>query len=418
MTRRDPRPSLVVVAASARALAMSASRAGWSVHAADLFADADLRAIAATAVRVPIGRDSPWPAGLEQAVRDFPIAPWCYGGALENHPDLVDRLARDRPLAGNGAGRLAAVRDPVCLQRVLHAAGIAYPETVLDASTLPVDGSFVVKPRASAGGRGVARWRGGSATMGRIWQRFVPGRPRAAIFTIDGRGARLTGVSHQLVGRRWCGGRGFAYCGSVDQAIDSLATPIRASLDRLGHVLATDFGLVGLVGVDFVVDAHGRFHVIEINPRPTASAELVERATGVSAAATHLAACGFAPPRSATLRCRAARAGVWAKAIVFAAGPLVMSARMGAAVSAAAARWTANDGGDWPAVADVPVVGGSLAAGGPVLTVFAVAGGRIAALRTLRRRVATIRSLLRAGPVSPPYGVEAQPPLPPPGRTA
>ena len=61
-------------------------------------------------------------------------------------------------------------------------------------------------------------------------------------------------------------------------------------------MLAATFGLVGLVGVDVVIDEAGELHVIEVNPRPTASMELFERATGESLAAAHLAACGFVPP--------------------------------------------------------------------------------------------------------------------------
>jgi predicted ATP-grasp superfamily ATP-dependent carboligase len=409
-------PPLIIVAASARALAVSACRAGYSVHAADLFADADLCAAATVAVRVPAGPDLPWPLGLAACVRRFPVAPWCYGGALENHPDLVDRIAGDRPLAGNAGRRLRAVRDPAVLARAVRAIGLGFPETVADPAAVPADGSFVVKPRHGAGGRGIAHWHGGPPPAGdRIWQRFVPGRPWSTAFAIDARGARLVGASRQLVGRRWCGARGFAWCGAVDVPLVALAAPVRSRLERLGAMLADEFGLVGLVGADAVVDAAGTIHVLEINPRPTASMELVERATGESMVATHLEACGFPAPVVPAAPQPAARAAPWAKAVVFAGRAVTVDEPLVTALTDCADRWADIDGG-WPPLADLPTGGTTIAAGRPVLTVFAAGRDAATALHALHRRVAAVRAILRAG-VSPPGGA-AWPPRPPRGSTA
>lgn len=406
---------LIVVGASVRALAASAQRAGWSVHAADLFADADLRATATMAIRVPATAALPWPDGLEAAMRSLPIAPWVYSGALENHPDLVDRLARERPLVGNAGDRLRAVRDPARLSRAVRAAGLSFPDTFESPVLVPADGSFLVKPVASAGGRGVVSWHGGPAAAGRIWQRFVSGRPWSAAYALGGDRPRLFGASRQLIGRRWCGARGFAWCGSVDVPIAAIPTRLRPQLDRLGDMLAGDFGLVGLVGVDFVVDHAGTAHVIEVNPRPTASMELVERATGESLISTHLTACGFpVPVPAAEPACRPA---AWAKAVVFAERTLVMDGHASATIETAARCWTADDDG-WPALADLPVIGSGIEPGRPTLTVFAAGRSAGMALETLRRRMATIRSILRDESVSRPSGAGEPPPPPPGGSTA
>lgn len=410
------RPPLVIVGASVRALAASARRAGWSVHAADLFADTDLAAVAAAAVRVPTRPDLRWPLGLPACLRGFPSAPWLYSGALENHPDLVERLARDRPLAGNDAARLRAVRDPARVARAAEAAGLAFPETRSDPAGVPADGSFLVKPRHGAGGRGIARWHGGPPPRGdRLWQRRVVGSSWSAGYLVDGRAGRLVSAGRQLLGRRWCGARGFTWCGAVDVPLDALEAPLRARLERLGPVLGGGFGLVGLVGVDFILDRAGLPHVLEVNPRPTASMELAERATGRSTVALHLAACGVASPAAAEAAAPAARPGTWAKAVLFAEAALVVDAATAAALGDLARGWSAPDG-DWPALADVPAAGTRVAAGRPVVTVFAVADGA-AVLRVLRRRAAAVRAVLRAARVSPP-GAAGRPPRRPPGRTA
>lgn len=408
-------PALVVVGASVRAVAVSARRAGFMVHAADLFADADLHAVAAAVIRVPTSPQLPWPAALPEAIRPLPRAPWLYTGALENHPELVDRLARDRPLAGNPGARVRAVRDPEVLGRAVRAAGLSFPETVSAGAGLPVDGTFLVKPRHGAGGRGIARWRGGRASDGHVWQRFVPGRSWSAAFAIGATGARLFGAARQLLGRRWCGVSGFAWCGAVDVPAGALPAPLRQACDRLGGLLADGFGLVGLVGVDLVVDRRGGVHVIEVNPRPTASMELVERATGTSAAAMHVAACGLAVPSPCPASAPAG--GSWAKAVVFAERTLVFDPEGCAALASLAAPWSDHDRG-WPALADLPATGTTIEAGRPVLTVFAAAHDTSGALGSLGGRVAAVRATLRDPRFTPPGVAGARPRPPAPGRTA
>lgn len=390
--------TLVVVGASVRAVACSAARAGWTVHAADLFADADLRAVADAAVRVTGGGPHGYPRGLADAAARFPPAPWCYTGALENHPDLLAALAAARPLAGNGAAAVRAVRDHLRLAAALHEAGLAFPPTVTAPRGLPTDGSFLVKPCRSAGGRGIRPWRGGPAPGDHVWQRRVSGRSWSLAFLCaNGRG-RLWSVSRQLVGVPWCHARPFAYCGSI--AVQPAALPARLRRDarRLGEMLADRFGLVGLVGADVVIDAAGRMHVVEINPRPTASMELGERTHGRSLAADHLAACGLTSSAAAAPAGPTGDRDTWTKAVLFAPTPLRFTAARGRRLAARAAGWTAADG--WSALADIPASDARLPAGTPVVTLFARGATAAACRGRLRRRVREVLAIL----FSPPSG--------------
>jgi len=387
-----PRPSLVIVGASVRSLAQSARRAGFDVHAVDLFRDRDL--VAATVSATLATASGPYPEGLIAATRRCPPGPWCYTGALENHPLVIDRIARERPLAGIPGATVAAVRDHRRLRDALHAAGLDFPETHFTPDGLPTDGSFLLKPVASAGGRGIVRWRGGPPPAGAaaaVWQRVVPGASLAVGFAASAAGARLLGVSRQLVGRAWCRAAAFAYCGSVALPPETLPRGVRDQLERLGRLLAGEFGLRGLIGVDVVVDRRCRLHVIEVNPRPTASLELYERATGESLARAHLAACGIACP-AGDRPAETARPGSWAKAVLFAERAIACDPRPLAALDGLAAAWTEADG--WPALADIPGPGGGIARGAPIVTIFAHAATAGAALRGLRRRTAAVRAVL------------------------
>jgi uncharacterized protein len=374
-------PTLVVLGASARAVAQSARRSGWSVHAADLFADLDLLEAADTVRRIGRGPDAVdgYPEGLAVAAGGFPSGPWCYTGAIENHPELIDRIAAVRPLAGNAGPLVRRVRDPFALGEALRESGLRFPETHADPDSLPADGSFVVKPLLTAGGRGIRRWHGRAPTAppitagldaipaSFIWQRWIEGDPCGAAFILAEKGSRLVGLTRQLVGMPWCHAGPHAYCGSLLLPLATAPTGLLAELERLGSLLASRFELVGAVGVDFVVDDDGRIVVIEVNPRPTASMELIERSGGPPIAAAHLAACGFPPPGNPPLPQSVAGRDHWSKSVLFARHDIAITAELVDRLRAVGAAWRCAG---WPALADLPRPGQTIPAGGPVLTIF------------------------------------------------
>lgn len=391
---------VIVVGASARAMAESAHRAGWEVHAADLFADVDLVRIAKCGKRVRGSGRGGYPSGLPAAIAGFPAGPCIFTGGLENHPDVLAEIARRRPLAGGPLAAIREVRDPDRLAALVRTAGLEFPATVNDPAGIPTDGSWLVKPRAGAGGRGIARWRGRrvAAAGDVVWQRFVPGFAWSVSYLVGPGGARLLGMCRQFTGERWCRARPFAYCGSVATSLDAIGATTRTQCERLGRMLASEAGLVGLVGADVVIDAGSRLHVIEINPRPTASLELIERATGEPLAAAHLAASGFSPPLPNQPSAFPAREGIWSKAILFGPGRAVVAPAT-TTLERLAERWSAADG--LPAIRDIPAFRTALPAGGPLVTVFASGDSAAESLAILRRRVTAVRRLF-AEELSPP----------------
>ena len=140
--------ALVVAGGSVRGFVESAARAGWTVYAADLFRDLDLVAAAQAAVLVT--ESAAYPAGVVAACAEFPPAAWCYTGGLENHPEVIAAVSRDRRLWGNSPEAVKNVRDPAVLAAAVRAAGLDVPETIDDVALVPVDGSFLCKPRRLA----------------------------------------------------------------------------------------------------------------------------------------------------------------------------------------------------------------------------------------------------------------------------
>ena len=95
----------------------------------------------------------------------------------------------------------------------------------------------------------------------------------------------LIGVTRQLIGAP---GSPFAYRGSIGPV--TISERLKARLDLMGRVLASEFALVGLFGVDFILRDDEPWPV-EVNPRYTASVEVLELALGRSLLAEHLRAC-------------------------------------------------------------------------------------------------------------------------------
>ncbi len=367
------RPALLILGASARAAASSAWRAGFNPIAVDLFADRDL------AARFPAHRADrdTYPADLARIAIGLPDAPWVYTGALENHPGLVDRIGRERPLLGISGDALRSVRDPQRWTAALRTAGIPVLESRLAGDPPPTTGDWVLKPLASASGRGIRPWTLGEGPIPAASQLQTrrEGLSIGATFLGHGASARLVGVTRQLLGAS-AGGLRAAYRGSVGPW--PIAPEVEAALVRWGAVLTSCFGLRGLFGVDAIVSG-GTVWPVEINPRYSASVEVLEAALGLTLIADHARTFGRdveTPPRFESRKLGAA-----AKLILFARQP-----------GQAPIDWPWTDPTDpQPTIADLPAPGTILEPGDPVLTVLARGPTVEAALARLKARAATWR---------------------------
>jgi predicted ATP-grasp superfamily ATP-dependent carboligase len=372
---------LLLFGASVRAAAFSALRAGLQPQCADLFADEDLRA------RCPAARSvSQYPHGFLKYAREEGSGPWMYTGGLENWPELIQHIAAVRPLWGNDESVLHKARSPHFVTELLSAAGLPVPAMRGRPDGLPRDGSWLVKPLHSSGGGGIDFWKGRKGRRKHVYyQVYVAGEPCAALYVSDGWQAHLLGVTRQLIGEAWLHAAPFHYCGSVGPLALNAGT--RRTFERLGQVLTTGCGLRGIFGVDCIL-RDGVPWPVEVNPRYTASVEVLEYATGTAALALHRAVFDPAASVSSALAPSKER-GVGGEGVGHAreGGPLApcdSTAFIGKAVLFAQAPLTFPAEGPWlsafrmsdpiddlPAFADIPAAGQKIGAGRPVLTLFA-----------------------------------------------
>lgn len=369
--------NLTVIGASSRALAQSAARAGYQPHAIDLFTDRDLAACC-SAVRI-----SRYPQDFVAALAAAPPGPWMYTGGLENYPALLGRLARLRPLWGCGPAAVRGVRRPEALAAVAREAGCCFP------GTPKVGEQALVKPRRGSGGLDI-RFATDEERLkpprGSYLQAHVEGEAASAVFVAARGRAVLLGATRQLLGRDFGLARPFLYAGSVGPL--ALSATCMAVLERLGALLAERFELAGLFNVDFVL-ARERVCVMEVNPRYSASVEVLERSSGMALVGMHAVACldGDLPRNQRMLAGERLRG----KAVVYADADGVVPG----ALDVLSEAWKEDDGAT--AMADLPRLGDPLVAGQPVVTVFATGRAIDEVRRKLSERMTSVRVLLQRG---------------------
>lgn len=355
----SPTPFLIV-AVTGRALAASAARGGHRAVVLDCFADRDTRgAVAACRAVVSTHGLRLDPRALLRAAQALaPRSPLVYGSGFEGRTGLLGRLAAGRTLYGNRPEVVAAVRDPARFFPLLDRLGIMHPEIrrVRPAAA----GGWLAKHPGGAGGARVRLAGSARIPAGAYYQRFESGATLSALFLADGERARVIGVNRQWTAPARAG-LPFLYGGAVGgvRLPARVAREIRAGLDAL--VAAT--GLVGLNGLDFILQGT-RWLVLELNPRPTATAELYDTDYPRGLFAWHLRACrGELPERPAVPR------AVRAHAVIHARVP-----------------WVERGLAFPPWCRDLPVAGTRFAPGDPVCTVHASAPDARRALALLRRR--------------------------------
>jgi|GEM_PF-344649 predicted ATP-grasp superfamily ATP-dependent carboligase len=313
---------ILIVGGSTRAAADSVRRAGWQPVCADLFADLDLRR---TAEVIPVRC---YPESLPEDVAKVRADGWFYCGALENRPDIITEMlsnaARLGPLLGTAPEALSLVRNPHWLMDQLRQFGIRVLD-LADSSRPPVpDGTWLQKPLASAGGRSIRIWDRAAINNPFLephyFQRRVDADGFSAIFRLENGKIDWLGAASEIEPNSACHPPArFSYCGSRgplrkipfnrektvtsverfqifhcenrrDRASNRIAVrgsavfqaTIQQQLTAIAKTLARNVpGLRGLVGLDFRIE-NNTVWLLEVNPRYTASIEVLELTSGRS----------------------------------------------------------------------------------------------------------------------------------------
>jgi len=372
---------VLIVGVSTRAAAESAAHAGFEVIALDAYADLDQHPDV-RALSLPRDFGTPFSAeAIVAAAAGLSSDAVVYLSSLENHPRAVDALAQGRALWGNGSEVLRRVRDPRSLADAFVASDIRVPRVITERQSLERHrevARWLIKPRASGGGHGVRLWSANEPlARSHYLQEFIDGVPGSVVFVAAGGRGVAIGATRQLVGESAFGVSGFRYCGNILDA--AIPQDTAAAAIALVDAVTKAFPLVGVGSIDFVA-ADDVLLPVEVNPRWSASMELIARARGISLFGLHAEACSQGALPQFDLREPPPTSARHGKAIVFAPRDVVIGD---------VGRWLDDSN-----VRDVPGKGARIAAGQPICTVFAVGSDDATCYAMLVERAEEIYSAL------------------------
>lgn len=263
MTQKQTK--VLIAGACVRELVQAGSEEGYEVQGIDLFGDRDSQLYGSVEKITDF-------AQIPERVSETSFDRWIYCGGIENQFDVIQALGEDR-LAGCSLACAKISRDPFKLSRIWR----TVCDTVPDVSGTVSNGkNWLWKPLMSAGGTGVLT--ADSKTSGfrenGYFQKRVSGTPHSAVFFAGRQSTRLVGVTRQIVGDRRLSNKRFTYSGSIGPIlIDEQSADV---LKRCANEFSRVAKPSAFFGIDFIQEKN-EVWPIEVNPRITASLEILRR---------------------------------------------------------------------------------------------------------------------------------------------
>jgi predicted ATP-grasp superfamily ATP-dependent carboligase len=276
--------AVLIVAQSGRFLAQLAHRAGYPVWVADCFGDQDTLAVAERWLPLTDLHDH---ISVTKTLLDLSENQTCsllYGSGIEAFYPILKSLPDTISLIGNPANIIEQVKMPHLFFPLLQHLDIPYPET-----GFTVDDSrserWIRKPINSFGGQFITDSAKQSDSQDAYFQQYVEGKSGSALFLADGQSAQLYSFNQQF--NLTHSDTPFLFSGlSTPLAITAT---LRQKINVFINQLVAHTGLLGFNSLDFIITSKNEVLVLELNPRLSASAQLID--SSIPIFDNHLAAC-------------------------------------------------------------------------------------------------------------------------------
>jgi len=314
-------PTLLVIGIDSVAIAKSAARAGYKIHAADFFGDSDLRRTCFSCksiVKQKHGRNcgkmesklkpETFSAMAKALLKEHKIDAILLSSGLEDDFEVLNELHSIAPILGNTPRTIRKVRERLGFFEELKRLDIEHPATVIVKNVYEAKDAaekmgypVVFKPVKGFGGTGIKtvhdseeikRAFNQTSNAGKkvLVQKFIDGIHASISFLATDNDIKVLTLNEQLLGLRFLyQEEPFGYCGNI--------VPLKCSdiiMDRcecIAKKIALHFGLKGSNGIDLVISRDGKPYVIEVNPRFQGTLECVEKVLGINLVESHINAC-------------------------------------------------------------------------------------------------------------------------------
>lgn len=260
---------ILIVAQSGRFLAQIANRAGYPVWVADCFGDNDTLEVASRWLPITDLSDPLSVLDTVLALSNGKACSLVYGSGVEFFYGIISLLPSHIQLIGNAQQTIEAVKRPSQFFNTLDQLTIAHPETQLHRPQ-ETTGWLSKSPRGLGGGH-IEYCQADSPRADVYYQRYIDGISGSVLFLANGTQGLLLSINQQFS----------VNDPDIPFLLSGLATPFHLSnahqntLQDTIDALLGPIALLGLNSLDFIISPAGEILVLEINPRPSASAELL-----------------------------------------------------------------------------------------------------------------------------------------------
>jgi len=285
---------VLIFAQSGRFIAQSASQAGYRVWVADCFGDQDTLEIAERWQQLaPVHQLSEKQildilSTLSQGENCLLIC----GSGIEQHYSLLNNLPDNITLIGNSVTTIQAIQTPKLFFNLLKQLEISYPDTTFKQ---PSDNDWLAKSPSGLGGIHIQYLKIAQQSDNHYYQRYVTGSSGSGLFIANGKQSQLLSINQQYL----------QPCESSAFRLGGITSPWLISEHHQQHLklainkITSAIGLYGINSIDFIISEQSQLFILEINPRISASAELLNGCEDLFQ--HHVNACNGTLPRKSII---------------------------------------------------------------------------------------------------------------------
>lgn len=263
---------VLIFAQSGRFLAQSASQAGYTVWVADCFGDTDTIAVSERWQQLPALSKLSETIVLE-TIDKITLGEPCIvicGSGIEFFSDFLANLPSNVDYLGNAISTIKNIKTPSLFFNLLKRLDIQHPQTRF---TLPKQRcNWISKSAKGMGGIHIQNLDSLSFVSDDYYfQEYISGVSCSALFLASERSLTILSINKQILDPS---PESPFRLGRIEAPLH-LSESIRQTLTSVIEKLVSELQLVGLNSIDFIYTATNQLLTLEINPRPSASMELV-----------------------------------------------------------------------------------------------------------------------------------------------
>lgn len=265
---------LLVVAQSGRMLAQSAAREGYPVRVADCFGDVDTLNVADRYLKLPPANKANLHKWLQAIIRLSDDQPCCliFGTGIESFYPLLAELPPHINYIGSSLSSIEQISTPTKWIGLLENLGLPYPPTRF-TKVQSFEEKWLAKSVGAWGGSHIIAADSTTQNNDVYFQQQIEGISASVLFLANGNDFRVLLFNRQFPVNPAIADYSLQAIGNGLLLNEQQQHIIQDALQKLTKHL----GLSGLISLDFMVDAAGEILLLEINPRPTASCQLLAK---------------------------------------------------------------------------------------------------------------------------------------------